>query len=158
MQSFKYQDVQMPNSVFLTEAEIYGDILNADVLINAPIAKHHGEARLTLSMKNLMGVVVDRGIFHSDFANALPDLSFRVKSHLVVVDAIRILTSNGPQGGDLSDVQELDTVIATPDVVAADAYASTLFGRKPDYLDYVRKAAQRGLGTADLNSISIADV
>ena len=158
MQSFKYQDVSMPNSVFLTQAQIYGDILNADVLINVPIAKNHGSALLTLSMKNLMGVVVNREIFHQDFANALPDLSFRVKSHLVVVDAVRILTDNGPQGGDLGDVQKLDTVIATTDVVAADAYASTLFGYKPDYLKYVRVAAQRGLGTADLNSITIANV
>jgi uncharacterized protein (DUF362 family) len=158
MKSFGYQDVSMPNSVFLTQAQIYGDILNADVLINVPIAKNHGEALLTLSMKNLMGVVLDRSIFHQDFANALPDLSFRVKSHLVVVDAVRILTGNGPQGGDLGDVQKLDTVVATTDVVAADAYASTLFGYKPDYLKYVRVAAQRGLGTADLNSISIANV
>jgi uncharacterized protein (DUF362 family) len=144
--------------VFLTRAEIYGDILNADVLINVPIAKQHGSARLTLSMKNLMGVIVDRGVMHQDFANALPDLSFRVKSHLVVVDAVRILTANGPQGGDLGDIQKLDTVIATTDVVAADAYASTLFGQQPDYLKYVRVAAQRGLGIADLNSISIANV
>ena len=148
----------MPNSVFLTQAQIYGDILNADVLINVPIAKNHSEALLTLSMKNLMGVVVDRGIFHQDFANALPDLSFQVKSHLVVVDAVRILTNNGPQGGALGDVKKLDTVIATTDVVAADAYASTLFGYKPDYLKYVRVAAQRGLGTADLSSITIANV
>jgi uncharacterized protein (DUF362 family) len=158
MKSFGYQDVSMPSSVFLTQAQIYGDILNADVLINVPIAKNHGSARLTLSMKNLMGVVMDRGIFHQDFANALPDLSFRVKSHLVVVDAVRILTASGPQGGNLSDVQKLDTVIATTDVVAADAYASTLFGQKPDYLKYVRVGAQRGLGTADLNSITIANV
>jgi uncharacterized protein (DUF362 family) len=158
MQGFKYQDVEMPNSVFLKRAQIYGDILNADVLINTPIAKHHGSARLTLSMKNLMGVVVDRGIFHNDFSNALPDLSFRVKSHLVVVDAVRILTASGPQGGDLGDVQKFDTVIATTDVVAADAYASTLFGQKSDYLKYVRVAAQRGLGISDLNSISIANV
>jgi uncharacterized protein (DUF362 family) len=158
MQGYKYEDVRMPDSVYLTRAQISNDILNADVLINVPIAKNHGSALLTLSMKNLMGVVLDRDVFHTDFANALPDLSFRVKSHLVVVDAVRILTNNGPQGGDLSDVQKLDTVIATTDVVAADAYASTLFGYKPDYLKYVRVAAQRGLGTADLNSITIANV
>jgi uncharacterized protein (DUF362 family) len=158
MQGYKYVDVHMPDSVFLTRAQICNDILDADILINVPIAKNHGEALLTLAMKNLMGVVLDREVFHNDFANALPDLNFRIKSHLVVVDAVRILTNNGPQGGDLGDVQKLDTVIATTDVVAADAYASTLFGYKPDYLKYVRVAAQRGLGTADLSSISIANV
>lgn len=158
MKSFVYEEVKMPESVYLTRAEIYGDILNADVLINVPIAKNHSEALLTLSMKNLMGIVRDRGVFHQDFADALPDLSTRVKSHLVVMDAVRILINNGPGGGDLGDVHKLDTVIATTDVVAADAYASTLFGYKADYLKYVRYAAQRGLGTADLNSISIANV
>jgi uncharacterized protein (DUF362 family) len=156
--SFTLQKVDLPGAVYLKSAKIYEDILNADVLINAPIAKDHGMARLTLSMKNLMGVVQDRPTLHADFGNALTDLNFRIHSTLVVVDAVRILTYGGPQGGDLNAVQKLDTVIASTDVVAADAYASTLFNMQPDELDYVRVGNARGLGRSDINDLSIAEV
>jgi uncharacterized protein (DUF362 family) len=156
--SFALQKVDLPGAVYLKSAKIYEDILNADVLINAPIAKDHGMARLTLSMKNLMGVVQDRPTLHADFGNALTDLNFRIHSTLVVVDAVRILTYGGPQGGDLNAVQKLDTVIASTDVVAADAYASTLFNMQPDELDYVWVGNARGLGRSDINNLSIAEV
>lgn len=156
--SFALQKVDLPGAVYLKSAKIYEEILNADVLINAPIAKDHGMARLTLSMKNLMGVVQDRPKLHADFGNALTDLNFRIRSTLVVVDAVRILTYGGPQGGDLNAVQKLDTVIASTDVVAADAYASTLFNMQPDELDYVRVGNNRGLGRSDINNLSIAEV
>jgi uncharacterized protein (DUF362 family) len=156
--SFTLQKVDLPDAVYLKSANIYEDILNADVLINAPIAKDHGMARLTLSMKNLMGVVQDRPKLHADFGNALTDLNFRIRSTLVVVDAVRILTYGGPQGGDLNAVQKMDTVIASTDVVAADAYASTLFNMQPDELDYVWVGNARGLGRSDIHNLSIAEV
>ncbi len=156
--SFSLQHVDLPGAVFLNSAKIYEEILNADVLINVPIAKDHGMAGLTLSMKNLMGVVQDRPKLHADFGNALTDLNFRIRSTLVVVDAVRILTYGGPQGGDMKAVQKLDTVIASADVVAADAYASTLFNMQPDDLDYVRVGNARGLGRSDIINLLIAEV
>jgi uncharacterized protein (DUF362 family) len=71
---------------------------------------------------------------------------------------VRILTANGPTGGNLADVQQLNTVIASPDIVAADAFASTLFGLQPADLDYVRVAAAMGLGRMDLEGLRIAEV
>ncbi len=156
--SFSLQQVDLPGAVFLKSAKIYEEILNADVLINVPIAKDHGMAGLTLSMKNLMGVVQDRPKLHADFGNALTDLNFRIRSTLVVVDAVRILNYGGPQGGDMKAVQKLDTVIASADVVAADAFASTLFKMQPDDLDYVRVGNARGLGRSDISNLSIAEV
>ena len=158
MVGFKYVSVDIPNGKSLLKTDIYGDLLKADVLINVPIAKHHNLARLTLSMKNLMGVIRNRSALHQDLGQRLPDLAMRISPALTVIDAVRILKNHGPTGGNLNDVEKLDTVIVSKDFVAADAYAATLFGLQPDELNYVRAAAERGLGRSDLKSLRIEEL
>ena len=158
MSSWKYVQADMAGALDLKKCSIYEDVLNADVIIDVPIAKTHGLARLTLGMKNLMGTILDRPAIHRNMGQRLADLAARVRPALIVVDAVRILTANGPTGGDLADVKQLDTVIASADIVAADAYGATLFGLQPDDLDYVRAGAAMGLGRSDLGNMVIAEV
>jgi uncharacterized protein (DUF362 family) len=158
MSSFKFKPTPIENALSLKQTEIYEDALNADVLINVPIAKTHGMATLTLGMKNMMGLISNRGEIHWDFGNRLTDLSKTIKPDLTVIDAVRILTANGPTGGNLDDVKKLDTVIVSPDIVAADSYGATLFGLKPEDLDYVRVGTDTGLGRSDLASLNIREV
>jgi uncharacterized protein (DUF362 family) len=158
MASMKYQDTPIPGGKAITSCKIYQDILDTDVLIDVPIAKHHGMAHLTLGMKNLLGVVSNPNSYHTDMAERVTDLNTLARPHLVVVDAIRILMNNGPTGGSLNDVKLMNTVIACHDVVAADSYAATLFGKTADDLPIVRAGAKRGLGTADLASIKIEEI
>ena len=158
MTRFKYVETPLPNAVDLTTCDIYGDILTADVLIDVPIAKHHSLARLTLGMKNLMGVIADRGAMHANLGQRLADLAGRVRPTLTIIDAVRILMANGPTGGDLNDVQQLDTLIASTDIVAADSYGITLFGLQPDDLDYIRAGVAAGLGRSDLKNLQIEEL
>ena len=158
MSSFKFVPADMSMALDLRNCDIYEDVLNADVVITVPIAKHHNLARLTLGMKNLMGVIRDRPAIHRNIGQRLADLAARIRPALAVVDAVRILTANGPTGGNLADVQQLDTVIASPDIVAADAFAGTLFGLQSDALDYVRAGAAMGLGRMDLENLIIGEV
>jgi uncharacterized protein (DUF362 family) len=153
MARFKFVPTSIPSGLDLRTKDIYDDVLRADVLIDVPIAKHHSLARLTLGMKNLMGVITDRPQMHSNLGQRLADLTSRVRPHLTVVDAVRILMDHGPTGGSLDDVQKLDTVIASPDIVAADSYAATLFGLQPEDLDYVRAGVALGLGRSDLGNL-----
>lgn len=158
MPSFLFKEVKIENARSLKKVEIYEDVFKADALINVPIAKQHGMSTLTLGMKNLMGLISDRGAIHKDFGNRLTDLALTIRPTLTVIDAVRILLRNGPTGGDLNDVQQLDTIIASPDIVAADAYASTLFGLQPENLDYVVVGSQAGLGEKDLSKIEISEI
>lgn len=156
MNSLKYQEVAIPNAMALNRTKIYGDILHADTVINVPIAKHHSAAGLTLGLKNLMGVILNRGALHANgLHKSIVDLSTVVKPQLTVIDATRILVANGPTGGSLNDVKQMDTVIVSADVVAADAYAATLFNKTGADIEYIRLADQLGLGTMNLNSIDI---
>ena len=159
MNSLKYQEVEIPNAQALKKTKVYAEILNADTVINVPIAKHHSGARLTLGLKNLMGVVLDRGALHaSGLHQSIADLGTVVKPQLTVIDATRILVANGPTGGNLDDVRQMDTVIASADVVAADAYAATLFDMTGADIGYITIADQLGLGTMDLTSINIQEI
>jgi uncharacterized protein (DUF362 family) len=158
MSLFKFLPTEIPEGRDLRSCDIYDEVLNADLVIDVPIAKHHGLARLTLAMKNLMGVIRDRPTMHSNLGQRLADLASRVRPGLIVVDAVRILTANGPTGGNLHDVSKLDTVLATTDIVAADSYAATLFGLQPMDLDYVRAGTEMGLGRSDLNSLRIEEL
>jgi uncharacterized protein (DUF362 family) len=158
MPRFKFVSTEIPQGLDLRECEIYDDVLNADVVINVPIAKTHGLVPLTLGMKNLMGVIRDRPAMHRNLGQRLPDLASRVQPALTVVDAVRILVDNGPTGGSLDDVKKMDTVIASPDIVAADSFAATLFGLQPDELSYVRAATDMGLGRSDLDNLNIEEI
>ena len=159
MNSLKYKKIEIPNPMALKSTQVYADILNADTVINVPIAKHHSGAGLTLGLKNLMGVIQNRSALHANGLHpSIVDLSTVVKPQLTVIDATRILVANGPTGGSLSDVREMDTVIASPDVVAADAYAATLFNMTGAEIEYIRLADQIGLGTMDLKSINIETI
>jgi uncharacterized protein (DUF362 family) len=158
MSNLKFVKTDIPRGVDIKSARIFDDVLNADVLINVPIAKHHGLARLTLAMKNLMGVIYDRPRIHTNLGQRLADLNSKVVSHLVIVDAVRMLMDHGPSGGNLSDVRKADTIIASPDVVAADSYAATLFGLAPDQLAYIKKGAKLGLGNNNLEQLKIEEI
>jgi len=138
---------------------LYAEIFEADKVINVPIAKHHGLARLTMSMKNWMGVMGgSRNEIHQKLDRSLVDISMAIKPTLTVLDAVRILTANGPQGGSLSDVKRMDTVIVGTDQVAVDSFGATLFGMKGSDLGYVRIASEAGLGIMDLSQIHIRQI
>jgi uncharacterized protein (DUF362 family) len=159
MKPMRYREVTIPEGRALKKSMIYGDILDADTVINVPIAKNHGSATLTLSMKNLMGVVQNRNGMHAQgLHQSIADLCTVVRPQLTVVDATRILLRNGPTGGNLDDVKQTDTVIASADMVAADSYASTLFGLTGQDIDYIRFGAEMGLGQMDLGALKIEEI
>ena len=151
-----FQVVSLPGAVRLKRWPLYRPALEADVLINCPVVKHHALAGVTVAMKNLMGVMGgNRGRIHWTLEDSLVDLNRVVRSHLVVVDATRILTRNGPQGGGTEPVRPANRVAATTDVVAADAWGAREFGVDPFSVGYIRRAHERGLGIADLSRVPV---
>lgn len=151
-----YRELAIRGGVAFDQWEFYQPVLEADRFINVPIAKHHSISKLTLGMKNLMGVIGgNRGRLHSNIAESLVDLASVIHCDLTVIDATRILVANGPQGGRLEDVRQTDTLIASPDIVAADAYAATLFGFDPADIPTIAAAARRGLGVMDLKQVRL---
>ncbi|MFH1215758.1 MAG: DUF362 domain-containing protein [Pseudomonadota bacterium] len=152
----KFVPVKIARGKALTEWEIYKDALDCDCYINVPVAKHHGLSRLTLGLKNTMGVIGgNRGSLHQNLGQSLADLATVIRPKLTVIDATRILLRSGPQGGDVKDVKKTDTLIASADPVAADAYATTLFDLKPEEIESTMAAYRMGLGEMNLDKIHV---
>jgi uncharacterized protein (DUF362 family) len=127
---------------------VFREILAADVLINAAVAKHHGLSRATLGMKNWFGAIAGRrNQLHQDVARANAELAAFFKPHLTVLDGTRVLLRNGPQGGNLEDVSHPRVLMAGADPVAIEAFGATLLNLTPEDLPQIALAEQKGLGS-----------
>ena len=141
---------------WLKEWEVFTEFVEADKLINVPIAKHHSLSRLTMSMKNWLGAIGGaRNQLHQKLDEAMVDLAAFFKPTLTVLDAYRILVRNGPQGGRTSDVKLQKTIVAGVDYVAVDTLGTGFFGLKPEELPCLGIAQKRGLGQMNLEKLTI---
>lgn len=158
-----YQKVSLPNAKELHEVEVAKDVLQADVLINLPVAKSHMATGVSLGLKNLMGLVWDREYFHQyiDLNQGIADLNTLLKPDLIIMDATRPLTTAGPGGP--GKVVQLDTIIAGTDPVAVDSYTVPLapwYGQQftGKNVKFILKAAEMGLGEIDISKLSIKEL
>lgn len=139
---------------YIRKWPVYKDFLEIDTFINVPILKHHGSAGLTAAMKNIYGILGgNRGKLHRDIGYSIADMARGFKSHLVVIDAYRILKNNGPRGGRISDVETPKTVLASTGIVEADALAAELFGLRWMELEFLQAAKEMGMGEVDGSKI-----
>ena len=138
---------------------VYTPLVEADKVINVPIAKHHNLSKFTGGMKNWYGLLGGRrNRLHQNINVSIADLATFMRPTLTVLDATRVLLRNGPQGGNIDDAKDVYQVIASLDPVAADAYGATLIGVQPSVVDYLRLATERGLGSADWEHVSHVEV
>jgi uncharacterized protein (DUF362 family) len=156
----KFQRTEIPGALVLKDWELYRDALEADKIVNVPVAKHHSLATVTLGLKNMMGVMGgNRGKIHFRLPECLVDLNRRVPTRLTIVDATRVLLRNGPSGGNLEDVKSVGKIFASSDIVSVDAVAAhALFGLKGSEVAHIRMAGEAGLGAADLGRIRVTEV
>lgn len=151
-----YQEVKIPGSKVLKTTKLHELVLEADALINVPILKHHGGARLTIAMKNLMGIVWDRRFWHSsDLHQCIAEFPLLHKPVLNVVDAYLMLLRNGPRGGSEADVSMRKMQLISTDIVAIDAAATKIFGMEPQAVPYIKMAHELKLGNMNLDQLNI---
>lgn len=151
-----YQQVKVPHGKRLTSAKVHELILGSDVFINVPILKNHGGAKITASMKNLMGIVWDREFWHeNDLHQCIADMATYRKPDLNIVDAYFVMKNHGPRGVSKEDVITMKSQIISTDIVAADAAAIKLFGMEPDNINYLKYAADMKAGRKDLDKLKI---
>ncbi|MDI6828114.1 MAG: DUF362 domain-containing protein [Armatimonadota bacterium] len=152
-----YKKISIPKGKVLKYDECAKLILDADCFINVPIAKVHGGAGITASLKNMMGTNWNRQAWHQNgLDQCIADYSTVVKANLIILDAVRILLTRGPKGpGQTKDVGQ---VIASTDPVAIDAYAATLLGKDPSSIGHISAAAAHGLGQMDLKKVIIKKI
>ncbi len=154
----RFKDVALKGQR-LDKWPLYPEIIECDLVINTPIAKNHAIAQATLAMKNYMGVIGGkRADWHQDLGNCLADITAYMKPRLTVLDCIRVLTAHGPTGGNLDDVKRTDTLVASTDVVALDAFGAELLGYKPQDIKSVVAGQAAGLGQIDYRKLALKEL
>lgn len=154
-----YQQVTVPKGNNLKDAKVHELILSSDVFINVPVLKSHGSAKLTIAMKNLMGIVWDRRFWHRNNLNqCIADFATYRKPDLNIVDAYNVMTKNGPRGVSKADVLNMKYLIVSDDMVAADAAAAKIFGMEPEDVKYIQIANEMGVGQMDLSKLNISRI
>ena len=156
-----YKEVSVPKGKNLKSAKIHEAIVDSDKWINVPCLKNHGGAQLTISMKNYMGIVWDRGYFHAhDLQQCIADIcTYEKRPVLNVVDAYRIMKTNGPRGKSPSDVVLAKGLFVSQDIVAVDTAAANFFNQvrkiPVESVKHIVNAQALGLGTMDLDKLNI---
>lgn len=159
-----YREISLPRAKSMKKAKIHQAIADCDVWINVPVLKNHGGAKMTISMKNLMGIVWDRGFFHkNDLQQCIADMcTLEKRPVLNIVDAYRVMKTNGPRGKSESDVVEAKGLFMSSDMVAVDTAATKFFNQIEtmplEHVGHIAKAAELQLGSMDLDSLKIKRV
>ncbi len=151
-----WQNVDLGKARNLKQAKVATPFLEADAVVNMPVAKHHGGATLTMAMKNWMGAVQDRGFWHrNDLHQCIADFSTFMKPTWTLVDATRTMMDRGPQG-PAKTLKTPNLLILSKDQVAADAFAATLFHEKPlERVKYLRLAREMKIGETELERMAV---
>ncbi|MBN1952062.1 MAG: DUF362 domain-containing protein [Bacteroidales bacterium] len=149
-----YREVSIPKGIKLKKAKVHELILDSDVFINVPVIKNHGGATMSLSMKNLMGVVWDRGFWHrTDLHQCIADFASYCKPDLTIIDGYRAMMRNGPRGVSVADVAMMKYQLISSDMVAADTAATKVFGIETEQVKHIALAEKLGVGTTNLDAI-----
>ncbi|OFY67425.1 MAG: tat (twin-arginine translocation) pathway signal sequence [Bacteroidetes bacterium RBG_13_43_22] len=152
-----YQQVEIPGGVKLKSAKVHELLLESDIFINVPILKDHNSTRMTCCLKNMMGVVWDRGYWHSnDLNQCIADYAlFERKPALNIIDCYNVMVKHGPQGVSKEDIVQMKSMIITTDWVAGDAAATKMLGLETQRIEYIPLAHKMGLGNMNLDSLNI---
>jgi uncharacterized protein (DUF362 family) len=139
---------------------VYTALIEADKVINAAPAKHHNLSGATLGMKNWYGILGGRrNRLHQNIHVSIADLATFMRPTFTVIDGVRVLMRNGPQGGNVGDTRRLDTVVASVDPVAADAYGvERLLGWKRERFEFLKLGHERKLGTLRFESLKVREL
>jgi uncharacterized protein (DUF362 family) len=158
-----YQLTEVKDAKELKSVAVAKEVLRANCLINVPTAKCHSATGVSLGLKNLMGLVWDRTAYHEklELNRAIAEQLYVMKPQLTIVDCVYVLTTNGPAGP--GKTEELNTVIASTDPVAADSYTVGIarwYNRefKGDQVKHIKIANELGFGEIDTAKMDIKEV
>ncbi|MBC7081684.1 MAG: DUF362 domain-containing protein [Thermoplasmatales archaeon] len=152
------------NGEFLKEIVVAKEIFEFDKIISAPVMKTHVLTGVTLGMKNMKGLQYgnEKIRLHRKGIKMLHigivDINIAFKPYLTVIDASYAQDGEGPVAGN---VKKMDLVVASRDVVSADATACKIMEINPYSVYHIKRGEEKGLGKikdVELKGEKIKDV
>ncbi|MFB0561645.1 MAG: DUF362 domain-containing protein [Candidatus Lokiarchaeia archaeon] len=151
----EYFEIQSPKAKLMNTIKLPKTLLDCDKLITVPKLKTHSMCRVSLAIKNQIGLLSseEKQIYHrTDIHQKVVDVTLATTPDLAIIDGLTALEGQGPTYGNAVDA---GIIIAGTDVVSVDAVASCIMGFEPQEIPHIRLAALQGLGEMDLNKIEL---
>jgi uncharacterized protein (DUF362 family) len=131
-------------------------VLKADMIISMPKMKTHHWAGMTLSMKNMFGIIPGvkygwpKNFLHwHGIENSILDINSTVRTHFAIVDGITAMEGNGPIQGK---PKHCGVLVFGEDLVSVDSTCARIAGLLPERIGYLKTAAE-ALGNLDESRI-----
>lgn len=150
-----YEEVTLTNSYVINSIRIAKTALESDVIISIPVLKTHLRTLVTLSLKNMKGVLPGaekRKTHRLGLDKAIADLNSVVKPNHVVVDALAGMQGLWEYPQDRFD---LGLIIAGADPIAVDTVGTYLMGFDPSQVMHLQYFAGRQGAKADLSQVTV---
>jgi uncharacterized protein (DUF362 family) len=160
-----YRKVTISKAKQLKKVDLAKIVSDSDIVINLPTAKSHSATGVTLGLKNLMGLVWDRGYFHWRISlhQGIADLFALLKPQvqLTILDATRALVTGGPKGPGL--IEHPQKLVIGRDTVAVDTYGVGLANwdernYTPQNILHIVAAAKMNLGETELSKLKVKEI
>lgn len=152
--------VRVPGAKSLDTMNYPRSLYDCDVLIDLPCLKMHGMTLVTLGIKNFQGVLDDEQKYYAhrdDLEQKLVDIFKIRKPDLTLIDGLIAMEGNG--SGEAGTPRIMNIILASRDVVAADAVGSACIGiTDPLDVTSTRIADYDGIGCGRLEDIEVAGV
>lgn len=146
----EFVEIEPKNPLALRKVKIAKTALESTI-VSVPKLKPHRLARVTLSLKNMIGAVAPKGSMHNPLSEKIVDLVSIIKPSVAVIDGIIAGEGHETSGNPVV----MNIVIAGTDPVAVDAVGSAVMGIPPNTVKHLRLAEKRGLGTCNLDRIEV---
>ncbi len=151
-----YQEVRVPGAKVLKQTKVHELFLDSDVIVNVPVIKHHGSSQITVAMKNLMGVVWDRGYYHRNgLHRCITEFCLYRTPQLNIADGYRVTMDNGPQRARPEDIKLTKMLLISEDIVALDTAAARVLKADPGAINHIKYAAEKNIGHMNLDELNI---
>jgi len=163
LDQYPFVKFKVKNPQFFNEVRLSKPLVDSDVFINVPTLKTHCSCGVTISVKNMYGLIPreDRRLYHrlNRVEEAILDLTKVRKADLIIVDGTYTTLHLGRRPlEDFKETFKLNLTVAGYDPIAIDTLGARILGIDPNKLRFLRWGEEKGLGTRDLSRIKIVGV
>ena len=147
--------IDIKDGFALKNIHVSREVLSSECVINVPMLKTHIHTIVTVSMKNMKGVIsprTKRKCHLVGLEGSIVDINRYVRSNLIVVDGIIGHEGLGPQSGD---PVRMDLIIAGDKTASVDSMCARIMGVDPFSVKYLVMAAYAGLGEVYTRKIRV---
>ena len=159
-------EMAIPKGKVIRKIKVPAVLKQIHFIISVPVMKSHMHTQVTLSIKNMKGLLWrrEKARFHQlrydkkitkgdkELDIAISEMASVLFPHLAVIDGTVGMEGMGPAYGR---GKKMGVILVGDNALSTDAVAARLMGLSPEAIAHLRLTAEKGLGEIDPQRISV---